>query len=205
MQHKAVKVTRTWRSRDDSAARSRESYLKDPEKSHARTRESYMKDPEKSHADSAARSCESYLKDLQKSRADSAARSRESYLKDPEKSHADSAVQSRESYKKDSEKSCDDSAARSRESYFKEPEKSRAQNRESEGSGKELCWQCSMKPRKLQEGLGEVAMTVLHGAMRVTWRILRKVVYEPVSYMKDLEKSHADSAARSRESYKKDL
>ena len=31
----------------DSAARSRDSYMKDPEKSLARSRESYMKDPEK--------------------------------------------------------------------------------------------------------------------------------------------------------------
>ena len=52
--------------RDDSAARSCESYLKDPEKSRARNRESYLKDLEKSHVDSAARSCESYKKDLRR-------------------------------------------------------------------------------------------------------------------------------------------
>ena len=58
--YKAAKVTiTTWRSRDDSAAQSRESYLKDPEKSRAWNRESYMKDPEKSRADSAAWSCKS--------------------------------------------------------------------------------------------------------------------------------------------------
>ena len=69
VQHEAVKVTRkTWRSCDDSVARSRESYLKDPEKSRTRNRESYMKDLEKSHADSVARSCESYKKGLEKSR-----------------------------------------------------------------------------------------------------------------------------------------
>ena len=44
------------KSSDASAARSRESYLKDPEKNHARNCESYMKDPEKSRGDSAARS-----------------------------------------------------------------------------------------------------------------------------------------------------
>ena len=38
----------------DSAARSRDSYMKDLEKSHARSRNSYMKDLEKSRADSAA-------------------------------------------------------------------------------------------------------------------------------------------------------
>ena len=42
------------KSRADSAERSCDSYMKDPEKSHARSRESYMKDPEKGHADSAA-------------------------------------------------------------------------------------------------------------------------------------------------------
>ena len=47
------------KSRADSAARSRESYLKDSEKHHARNHESYMKDPERSRADSAARSHES--------------------------------------------------------------------------------------------------------------------------------------------------
>ena len=44
-------------SRADSAARSRDSYMKDPEKSFARCRgESYMKNQEKNRADSAARS-----------------------------------------------------------------------------------------------------------------------------------------------------
>ena len=65
------------KSRADSAARSRDSYMKDPEKSCARSRESYMKDPEKSRADSAARSRESYNSDLEKSHEDSAARSRQ--------------------------------------------------------------------------------------------------------------------------------
>ena len=51
----------------DSAARSRDSYMKDPEKSCARSCKSYMKDPEKSRADSATQSCESYKKDLEKS------------------------------------------------------------------------------------------------------------------------------------------
>ena len=54
VQHKAVKINNLEKSRDESAARSCESYLKDPEKSHARNCESYMKDPEKSRADSAA-------------------------------------------------------------------------------------------------------------------------------------------------------
>ena len=48
------------KSRADSAARSRDSYMKDPEKSCVRSRESYMKNQEKSRADSAARSRESY-------------------------------------------------------------------------------------------------------------------------------------------------
>ena len=43
-------------SRADIAARSRDSYMKDPEKSCARSRESYMKNQEKNRADSAARS-----------------------------------------------------------------------------------------------------------------------------------------------------
>ena len=47
--------------------------MKDLEKSRARSRESYMKDQEKSHADSAARSCQSYMKDPEKSCADIAA------------------------------------------------------------------------------------------------------------------------------------
>ena len=55
--------------------------MKHLEKSRAQSRESYMKDPEKSGADSAARSCESYKKDLERSRDDSAARSCESYLR----------------------------------------------------------------------------------------------------------------------------
>ena len=42
------------KSRADSAVWSRDSYMKDPEKSRAQSRESYMKDPEKSRADSAA-------------------------------------------------------------------------------------------------------------------------------------------------------
>ena len=49
--------------------------MKDPEKSCARSRESYMKNQEKSRADSAAQSHESYNNDLEKSRDDSAARS----------------------------------------------------------------------------------------------------------------------------------
>ena len=49
------------------AARSHDSYMKDPEISHARSRESYMKDPEKSCADIAALSCKIYEKDLDKS------------------------------------------------------------------------------------------------------------------------------------------
>ena len=40
--------------------------VKDPEKSRAQSRESYMKDLEKSHADSAARSQESYEKTLRR-------------------------------------------------------------------------------------------------------------------------------------------
>ena len=42
------------KSHADSAARSRDSYMKDPEKRCVRSHESYMKDPEKSRADSAA-------------------------------------------------------------------------------------------------------------------------------------------------------
>ena len=53
----------------DSAERSRDSNMKDPEKSRARSCESYIKDPEKGRADSAAQSHESYMKDLEKSRA----------------------------------------------------------------------------------------------------------------------------------------
>ena len=61
VQHDAVKVNKKdlEKSHDDSTARSRESYLEDPEKSHARNCESYMKDPEKSRADR-AQSHESY-------------------------------------------------------------------------------------------------------------------------------------------------
>ena len=55
------------KSRADSAAPKRDSYIKDLEKSHAQSRESYMKDLEKFRADSAAQSCESYEKDLEKS------------------------------------------------------------------------------------------------------------------------------------------
>ena len=47
------------KSHVDSAAWSRDSYIKDPEKTHARNHQSYMKDSEKSCADSAARSRES--------------------------------------------------------------------------------------------------------------------------------------------------
>ena len=75
------------KSHADSAARSRDNYMKDPEKSLAQSRENYMKDPEKSRADSAARSRKSYTKDLEKSCADIAAQSREIYKKDLEKSH----------------------------------------------------------------------------------------------------------------------
>ena len=59
------------KSRADSAARSRDSYMKDPEKSCAQSCKSYMKNQEKSRADSAARSRESYKNDLEKSRDDS--------------------------------------------------------------------------------------------------------------------------------------
>ena len=48
------------KSHADSAARSRDIYMKDLDKSRAWSHESYMKDLEKSHADSAARSLESY-------------------------------------------------------------------------------------------------------------------------------------------------
>ena len=65
------------KSRAGSAAWSRDSYMKDPQKSCARSCKSYMKDQEKSRADSAARSRESYKNDLEKSRDDSAARSHE--------------------------------------------------------------------------------------------------------------------------------
>ena len=65
------------KSRADSAARSLDSYMKDPEKSCAQSHESYMKDPEKSRADSAALSRESYKNDLEKSCEDSAAWSRQ--------------------------------------------------------------------------------------------------------------------------------
>ena len=60
-------------SRADSAAQSRDSYMKDPEKSHARSHESYMKDLEKSYTDSGAQGRKSYKKDLEKSRNDSVA------------------------------------------------------------------------------------------------------------------------------------
>ena len=47
---------------------------------------------------------------------------------------------------------------------------------------------------------------VQHKAMTVTWKTWRNVVHEVAkNYMKDLEKSHADSAAQSRESYENDL
>ena len=41
------------KSRADSAAQSRDSYMKDPEKSRAQSHKSFMKDPDKTHADSA--------------------------------------------------------------------------------------------------------------------------------------------------------
>ena len=56
------------KSRADSTARSRDSYMKDLEKSLARSHESYMKDPEKSHVNIAARSSEIYETDSEKSR-----------------------------------------------------------------------------------------------------------------------------------------
>ena len=85
------------KSRADSAARSCESYLKDPEKSHARSRNNYKKDLKKSRDDSAVRRRESYLTDPEKSHA----RVCENYMKDPEKSCADSAAQSKANYSKD--------------------------------------------------------------------------------------------------------
>ena len=56
VKHRATKVNRKdlKKSCHDSAAQSREIYLKDPEKSRVRNRETYMKDPEKSCADSSA-------------------------------------------------------------------------------------------------------------------------------------------------------
>ena len=65
------------KSRADSAARSRDSYMKDPEKSCVRSSKSYMKNQENSRADSAARSRESYKNDLEKSHDDSTAQSRD--------------------------------------------------------------------------------------------------------------------------------
>ena len=62
------------KSHADSAARSRDSYMKDLEKHCARSCESYMKNQEKSRAVSAARSHESYKNDLEKSHDDSATR-----------------------------------------------------------------------------------------------------------------------------------
>ena len=56
------------KSHADSAAWSRDSYMKDPEKNRARSRKIYMKNPEKSRADSAAWSLEIYKKDFEKSR-----------------------------------------------------------------------------------------------------------------------------------------
>ena len=55
------------KSHADSAAQSRDSSMKDPEKNHVRSHKSYMKDPEKSRSDSRARSRKSYKKDLEKS------------------------------------------------------------------------------------------------------------------------------------------
>ena len=49
---KADYQERLEKSRADSAARSHDSYMKDPEKSCARSRESYMKNQERSRADS---------------------------------------------------------------------------------------------------------------------------------------------------------
>ena len=72
------------KSHADSATRSRDSYMKDPEKSCARSRISYMKNQEKSHADSPARSRESYKNDLEKSHDDSAARSCEHWCRNRE-------------------------------------------------------------------------------------------------------------------------
>ena len=62
VQHKAAKVNKNdlEKSHNDSAAWSRESCLKDPEKRHVRNCVSYMEDPEKSCADSAVWNCESY-------------------------------------------------------------------------------------------------------------------------------------------------
>ena len=72
-------------------------------------------------------------------------------------------------YQEALEKSCADSAARSRDSYMKDLEKSHAQSSESYiKDQEESCWQCSTKLQKLQERLGDVAMMVLHGTMRVT-------------------------------------
>ena len=51
--------------------------MKDPEKRCVRSRESYLKNQEKSRADSAAQRRESYKNDLEKSHDDSAARSRD--------------------------------------------------------------------------------------------------------------------------------
>ena len=72
------------KSRADSAARSRDSYMKDPEESCARSCKSYKNNLEKSRDDSAAWSCESYLKVPEKR----CAQNRESYMymKDPEES-----------------------------------------------------------------------------------------------------------------------
>ena len=74
------------KSHADSAERSHDSYIKEPEKSRAQSRESYMKDPEKGRADSAVWSHKSYMKDPEKRRADTAARSHEIYEKDLKKS-----------------------------------------------------------------------------------------------------------------------
>ena len=65
------------KSRADIAARSHDSYKKDPEKSCAQSRESYMRDQEKNRAYNVAQSRESYKMDLEKSCDDSAAQSRE--------------------------------------------------------------------------------------------------------------------------------
>ena len=77
------------------------------------------------------------------------------------------------------------------------------------------------KKADYQKGLEKVVLTVQHKAMTATWKTWRKVVHEATkvtwrirgknhadsaawsckSYKKDLEKSRDDSAARSRESY----
>ena len=89
-----------------------------------------------------------------------------------------------------------------------------------EGLGEESRWQCCTepwellegpwkklctKPRKLHEGLGEVAMTVLHGAVRDTWRTLRKVVHEVTKFTWRIWKRIVLTAVRSKANYSKDV